>query len=273
VILERHGTSYQALSSSEGRYEFHVQPGEYRLHVDVPEGLYATTGFVGGRPIRVPDARACVEADVAVRPDGRIRGRVVDSGGNPVPGISVDLLSRTPYGQYQRTVPAVATGDDGTYEFTRVDPGTYLVGIDTLERDSAGRQQVRVLLPGVLRDVEAQSIELGESQRARVGDLVMPAFTTVVTLTGSVRDDKGITVPRARVFARSDISPIWYSSAPVVTDEEGRFRMSVISGRRYRLNAEIGQPGIDFRHGEIPAFDITSDWNGLVIEIGRNDRR
>jgi hypothetical protein len=72
------------------------------------------------------------------------------------------------------------------------------------------------------------------------------------------------------VYARSDISPVPWISALVVADDEGRFRIGVIAGRRYRLIAEVGQPPTtSFRRGEMAPFDVTSDWSGLLIEVSR----
>lgn len=274
VLLSDGGRDREAVTGADGRYAFDVPPGRYELRAEVPDGLYAEGLRADGRwTIEVRDERACAQANFAVRADGRITGRIVDARGQPLSGMSVDLLSRRPYiSRYMRVGLGVTTAADGSYEFVRVAPGTYVIAVDTLRPDVTGRQREQVYAPGVMAESAARQLTLAASERVSAGDLVVPAALPLVSLRGVVRQADGLPVAGARVYIRGELRPVPWSGGPVTTDAEGRFAVTVMADQRYQLIAEAGTPTRDLRRGELAPFQATSDLGGLEILLGEPRR-
>lgn len=98
--------------SSDGTY--HVQglsPGEWFITADLDKRSAGATVMISADE---PD----VELDLSFPNQAEVRGRVVDSGGEPVEGADVRLLS--PEKEYQGVTEA-----DGTFSVEEVEDGTY----------------------------------------------------------------------------------------------------------------------------------------------------
>ena len=67
------------------------------------------------------DPRACAEANVGVRSDGRLSGRVVDPHGRPVAGLTVEAGAKPAVdGPYFSPPHAARTAADGTFTLTKI---------------------------------------------------------------------------------------------------------------------------------------------------------
>jgi hypothetical protein len=75
---------------------------------------------------------------------GRITGRVTDSGGQALPGVSVSIQSPALIGGAQRDL----AGHNGEFQFVSLHPGEYTVKADFAGFVSQERQQVKVSLGG-----------------------------------------------------------------------------------------------------------------------------
>src|SRR5688500_11225731 len=67
---------------------------------------------------------------------GTLEGQAVDANGGPLPGVTVTVTS-------ERGTQNAVTGDDGTFRFGLLQPGTYTVG-GSLEGFRGAEQTVRV---------------------------------------------------------------------------------------------------------------------------------
>ena len=199
VVVRGSGVQEERQTDASGRYELLLPPGEYEVRAEAPDGLYATTMF---SRVQLRNARGCAEADISLHSDGRIRGRVVDARGQPVAGLPLELVATVRYG-FTRVGQPVATASDGTYEFTRVPPGTFHVAFDTLRPDPSRRARTqRVFAPGTLDAAGAEAIVLAPSARVAAADLVMPDTAGAVRMAGQVRTPNGQPVEGARVYLR-----------------------------------------------------------------------
>ena len=229
--------SRETLTDEHGRYELQLPPGEYEVSVDAPEGLYASIIF---RRVELRDARGCAEANVALLSDGRIRGRVVDARGQPVPDLPLELLRLARYG-FTALSSRVLTRTDGTYEFTRIGPGEVYVAVDTLRQDPARRGQTqRVFLPGTFDSAAATAVTLEPTERVRVADFVLPDASGFVRLSGQMRTPDGQPIAGARIYVR--IAPPtsqFFFGPPVETDANGTFTLLVPGEPTYQVAAEF----------------------------------
>ncbi|HVG72792.1 MAG TPA: carboxypeptidase regulatory-like domain-containing protein [Vicinamibacterales bacterium] len=240
VFVRGNGVQEERETDARGRYEVPLPPGEYDVDVEAPEGLYP----LSFRRARLRSARGCAEVDISLHSDGRIRGRVVDARGQPLGGLPLQLVVPVETGFF-RVGDSIATASDGTYEFTRVPPGTFYVTFDTLRPDSSRPWTTQQLFaPGTLNPDAGEAIVLPPAARATAADFVLPDTAGVVRLTGQVRTAAGQPVPGAQVYLRT-ASPTarYFSGPPAVSDANGEFSMIVPGDADYKV--AVALPGDD----------------------------
>jgi hypothetical protein len=164
-------------TDASGNYEFtDLEPGKYRVDASLPDRYYLN----GGLPPfmqELRDRRGCSEMNVRVAHDGRVSGRLLDSRGAPVAGLTITLLGvhdvDAPYPPY--SYMRVQTAADGTFEMTRIPPGRYVAAIN-VERDPKTRELLkpRILYPGVHSAGDAKSFDVGPGERIKLSDWTMP---------------------------------------------------------------------------------------------------
>lgn len=243
TIRTNRSGEYAAGGLEAGTYSIAVEPpGRFRVEVP-PAGIV------------LPDVRGCAVADVDVHPDGRVAGRVVDPSGNPVRGLTVDL---TPGGdpEARQLSPnpdrlQTATRLDGSYEFTGVSPGRFIVGINT--RPDSVVADARVLHPGVTRAQEATVISVPAGGDIELRDLVIPSTVSFVEITGVIFDSGQVPVEGARVYLRGPAERDIILTAPVVTDLSGRFTITAVADQEYVVFAEHPNRNA---HGRLDSTDL-----------------
>lgn len=151
-----------------------------------------------------------------------VTGRVVDSGGVPLSGVSVSMMPES-----GGAAAVTRTGADGTYRFDNVKDGTYRIDFDLARFDVARRNNVRVRNGAtVFGDVGLQT---SWSCHCNV---VITGLPAVAERSGQVLDTAGRPLPRARlemvipIPANSDIRPSPGATnfhAVAHADAEGRF--------------------------------------------------
>ena len=263
VVVRGKDVQEERQTDANGRYELLLPPGEYEVKAEAPEGLYASTLLPR---VQLRNARGCAEANISLASDGRVRGRVVDARGQAVAGLPVELVTRVQYG-FTRAGQPVATGTDGTYEFTRVPPGTFYVAFDTLRRDLSRRVQERVFAPGTLDPAAAAAIVLAPAERVTAADLVMPDAAGAVRLAGQVRTPDGQPVEGARVYLRvAPPTSIFFFGPPAVSDQNGDFAMMVPGDFSYDVTVEMPNDLQRTRGLKLTARPLQGDrWLDIVI--------
>jgi len=159
-------------------------------------------GFVPAEGWPPPDQARVL---VRLQRGGRLRGRVVDSGGGPVPGVPVHLA---PAGRNERAprviqdVRATRSGDDGGYAFEDLPPGDVWVFAASRSSGVAPAYQRATVQAGA--ECAAPDLRLDHGEDLR----------------GVVTDPDGFRVARALVHL---VSPL--RSALARADREGRFTL------------------------------------------------
>jgi hypothetical protein len=228
TIRTNRSGEYVASGLEAGTYSIAVEPtGRFRVEAR-PDG------------ITLADVRGCAVAEVDVHPDGRVTGRVVDSTGNPVRGLTVDLTAggdpdvRKPPLNPERL--QTATRLDGSYEFTGVPSGRFIVGINT--RPDSVVADARVFHPGVTRAADATVVTLPAGGEVELRDLTVPSTISFVEITGVIFDSDRVPVEGARVYLRGPAERDFILTAPVVTDLSGRFTITAVADQEYVVFAE-----------------------------------
>ena len=240
IRLEGYSRAYNTMSADDGSYQFHVPAGEYRLFATVREGVYAWPG-TEGRTVWLRDTRGCGIMDIAVRADSRIAGRLVDNAGRPVSFMSVELL---PESRLRATAVSATTrtltDERGRFQFQQLEAGSHAPGL-TIRRDTREGLDLAVWIN---RDGSGLPVLTAVEPEGRVdlGDVRLPSGVSTMTVTGVVVHADGSPVPGATVRFTEPGQNLGMVGAPVTTDEAGRFSLTVIAGRSYRLSAEWFAP-------------------------------
>lgn len=232
VTISAAGVTKTASTDSWGRYAIEPPgPGTYVLDVQLPDTQFTPHA---GKHIEFPNAHGCTEVDIDVLYDGRITGRVTDSMGRGVAGVTVSYERPTreaARGEKRR----VLTGDDGTYSLQRLSPGSFAVEVelpaDDLKLDS-GTGSTHVVRKPSLTAV------LGAGQRLSLAPIVVPSTCRIARLEGTVHDAAGTPAANARVFLKGGEEGTRILGEPAVTDSLGRFLLTVVEGTHYDVFAE-----------------------------------
>jgi len=260
IIVESVGTKatarYETRTGPDGRYSIAVPAGKYSVTPILPATLYNWPL----RPVDVLDVRGCADASFAVRSDGRIAGRIVDTSGAPVAHLSVEALelraaAQPYYGSNMRAI----TDATGKFEFTRLPPDTYRLGFDLRKEPRADSNAA-----WLTDEPEGPPVEIAISleQQIWTRDFVLPKAVVIAPVSGVVVDAADKPVDRARVYL---ISATGYSIlGEALTNAAGEFRLGTRLGMDYRLVAEhyiAPRPGrsaeLKFRAAfELPPFKL-----------------
>jgi hypothetical protein len=263
VIAVSDATRYETITGPDGSYELRVPVGTYDLRIDVPDDLLAGTW----RTVDVRDARGCAQADIAIRANGRITGRIVTARGDPLVKQVVQLFrferiptlpGRPPREPYLGPAESVVTGQDGAFAFAGVAAGTYFVGVRLGEREPAGGRRAPILYPGTTDPFAATGVALASRGLIVMDDFVLPA--SVVLVRGTVRRFDGRPVSDVPVqFLSLDAAGRWAGSydSVVRTGSDGSFQFPSRAGVLHRV---VAGPDV-----EVPIFDVTPDMPAIEI--------
>ena len=230
-------------SDPEGEYVLTGLPdGEYDITVDLPEGRH---GLVAPAPFkaRLSGAHAITAWDVRVEVAGRVSGVVVDDTRQPVSGASVYLNMVQDGrviddGPYWRGTSAA----DGQYAFEGVPPGQYVA---TIGRPYAPAH-ARAHLGG-------DSVILGFADAVELQPMVASVGATIL-VDGTVRGQDGRLLETE--FHVAVVGPFGLyprSGSWEVTNKDGRFRLRLLRGVRYRFTS------VDKDGRERLVFDAVAD--------------
>lgn len=207
--------------------------GTYDLVASAPDGYDAVKLTFGIR-----DPRGCGRPTLYIRHDGRVTGRVVDGRGTGIGGLPLELVLAaqldTPGGSPSRV--QTWTNSDGTFELRLVQPGEYLLGINSIRSRNGRLTFPRAFYPGVLEATPATRVQLTAGERVRLGNFVVPESIKLVIVPGIIVDEAGRPVRGANVVLRDRtegpnvIGPIF------VTGDDGRFAFSLVDGGKYDVH-------------------------------------
>ena len=248
-----------AVTDSEGRFRLeNVAPGEYRVS-------HQRAGFIAPRVsslasrndvVKVGEGETVHGLRFTMLPQAVLAGRVVDEDGEPMQGVSVNVMARGAQrgGSRQfRPFRSNATDDRGEFRIADVAPGKVILAVRPMDRMSGMLpleqpdggppvSYVTTYYPGVIDPSQAIAIEVKPGLEIANLDVTLRR-TRVFSIRGRVIDQEGD--PPQRFMAMA---------IPISPDEE---MMSAIAGR----------PGRDgrFEISNLPPGDYTI----VVNEAGR----
>lgn len=178
VVLEGGGGRHEAATDGEGRYQFTGLPaGTYRVNAHTPSYLSNDEHAVS------VTGQGCVPVDIRAAHQGRIAGRVLDAAGKPLTGVPVsvvlaDAAAEQILSEYHNAWAYGLTNQEGSYQFTELAPGRYLLIINRANgRKLPNGDTVkvpRIFYPGVGDIGQAAVITLREGEKNRPYDFRLP---------------------------------------------------------------------------------------------------
>jgi hypothetical protein len=279
VVLRGANREWKAKTSATGTFEFRVPAGKYTIAMDAAPGERTFN-----RPeLELADPRGCVRIDFTVVPDGRIAVRVVGADGTPVKGVAVEFI-RAESLAAGRAIPEQTRTSDaaGRAEAQELHPDRYIVGINVAQSPSATQPYPRLFYPGVADQAAASSIDLGYGERVVLETFMLPEPLDSRRISGIVRWPDGKPAARAYVTLYTDRSTHRYGvpiGSSVVTDDEGRFVLNGLAGRRYHLRAHASVKAVEedgaVAHWEVTSadFDADAESGGVILTLTPLPRR
>lgn len=223
--------TFDVLTDDEGRYDVNVPPGTYEVMVFPPPGF--STKYLQ-QTVELRESGACHVADFGVRSDSRIKGVLRQASGEAAARAVVEIMAVESLGQDGRVPTRSASSDAaGSYEFTDLSPGRYLVGVDLTRRMNAEIVFPTTFYPGVGDPKTATIVELSAGEQRELGVLTLPAPRRTRRLTGRVVHQDG--TPAQGVFVSlQDGEARWRQVAVGIrTESDGSFSFSVHEGLSY----------------------------------------
>jgi carboxypeptidase family protein len=271
VSVRSQATAVEARTDERGRYEITVPPGKYEITA-YPPAVFSARHLQ--RTVELRDARACAVVDFGVRFDGRIKGVVRQSSGEPAAEASVEIVdadagdarsgARIPMDRAETDV-------NGTFEFTELSPGRYIVGVDLTRRSSARVVFPTTFYPGTADRSLSAVVQLAEGQHRDLEPMRLPPPRRAYRLTGTVSFDDGRAAAGVGVYLMDGANQ-FAQVGGATTGPDGVFSVLVHEGLSYIAGAsywdEANRRQLNGRTGP---FVIGGDTQPLriVLSAGR----
>jgi hypothetical protein len=156
VTARSDGAEYRVQTADDGLYAFHGVPvGRYQLSVEAPSGRRAFWGGSAEHPGASPGVGCAMNFEVFW--DGRIRGTVLNSSGQPASGMITAQYAgpeTPPGGSFSVQVK------DGDFEILRLPPGRYRLMFSKIV--AGGLAETTIYYPGTQIRSAASLIEVAE---------------------------------------------------------------------------------------------------------------
>jgi hypothetical protein len=231
VTVHSLSTAFDAWTDARGRYEMTVPLGKYEVTA-VPPRAYSADHLQ--QTIALRDGRACFVADFDVQFDGRIRGVVRQSTGEPAERVAVEIMASEAVGKSGHIETLRVSSDaSGNYEFREVSPGRYVVGVDLVRRMDADVVFPTTFYPGTPDAARATVVQLEGGEQRELEPITLPPARRSYRLGGTVvfADAR----PASAVFiSLSDGAVPWRQVAVgTKTQSDGTFSFVVHEGLSY----------------------------------------
>jgi protocatechuate 3,4-dioxygenase beta subunit len=281
VLISERLEAFAGRADSAGMFEFlEVAAGTYRFGGS-KAGYFPVTGREPTAPrIDLADGAKRDDMEIALTRWGTVAGRILDEYGDPMQGVSIQLLHVRYEAGRRRLVPAGetttawgrprVTDDVGGYRLFGIAPGQYIVSAtigDVSSTDVPG--YARSYFPGAPTPAEAQFILVGPAQDVAGIDLTL-FRTHTARIAGRMLNTAGkptggtlLLLPSQRSASVTNV-PV---GARILTD--GRFEFPNVAPGRYVIQVYRGRSN-RWTEGEFGALPVSvgdADVSDVVLQM------
>ncbi len=270
-----------ATADDDGRYELQALPaGSFRITATKPgysmpgTSAFSITPADAGPAVVLSDGETRERVDVTMARWGSLGGRVLDELGEPLQGVSVQLMQIRYQSGRRRLIPAGGaarlTDDLGRYRMYGFPPGQYVVGAavgDVQSADLPGYS--RSYYPGTSDASGAQFVSVGLSQEITGIDFSL-ARTRTALVSGTLLNAAGAPTTQGRVRLVTSQRTASATSAPIGArlESDGRFSFANVPPGQYVIHVDRGRHGssVEGEFGALPVAVSGTDVTGLTIQ-------
>ena len=270
VIVTGEGKTYETVTNDAGEYRVTgLPPGDYDAFPELPETLGAGSSrdqeddygrFIRREPVHLVE-RGCGELSFYVQFSGKVSGTVVDAAGEPVKKVQVNLV----WGDDDEKEATTWTDDDGKYEFTMVQPGSYLLGFNLTWAPDAKDPYPRTFYPGVKTRTEASLITVGEGEKLKGYDMTLPPRLRKRELKVAVVWPDGRPAAGANLYFEINAKSL---GEQVKTDNAGTASLNLFENYTYIIYAEAKR-GDKSLYAAPVAIPIAEDVKPLKLVLAK----
>jgi hypothetical protein len=240
VRLRVSGEGFATQTRTNGKGEFAVKlpgAGKYMLEVFPPEGLAADFRR-DKESFEIRDSGACFHREFQLVPNGRIRGRMVDPDGRPIPNLAIHTDTKDPL--------PVRTDADGAFD------------LGPLSKD--GVYSIDVLTGG---DSPALSVSAVEVVKGKTTDVQTILLTTKRKLTALTIDLSGLPEGAIEVYSESGEELV----AAVTTRGTPELRLTVESGASFKVVVSVPDKEEDIQ--ELATVVVKAEPEGTTVKLSQ----
>jgi protocatechuate 3,4-dioxygenase beta subunit len=268
-------------ADNDGRFTFEgLPPGSFRITgqkvgYSMPgEDAMHIVAINAGIAVELRDAEVKDRVDLTLAPWGSLSGRVVDELGEPLQGVSVQLLQVRYQGGRRRLVGAGGaarlTDDLGRYRVYGLAPGKYIVSAavgDVASADLPG--YTRSYFPGTPTAGDAQFVSVDLSEQVTGIDFSLARGRTA-SISGRIINAAGAPTSGGSVKLIPSQRSTAVTSLPAGArlENDGRFEFPNVTTGQYIIQVDRGRRGST--EGEFAALPVSVDGvdvNGLVVQL------
>lgn len=268
VTLSGNGNIFRATTTSAGSYSFlNLDPGEYTVEADLS----------GYRLDWAPDsivlvANGCFEANLLMKVDRRIEGRVRDKRGAPVSGALVEMVSADEnLKRSEQPILLDISDEDGHYAIDGIPPGDYYLGVNIKSTPTKEHPYASTYYPNTPNRREAMRIGVVTGAAVQEFDLRVPNRLPLVTIRGRVQTADGKPPlpqdhPQVRIKEPGLYGQIEQETIQI--DAEGRFQFNLCEGIGYSAFAFSDSKGSQWYSAPVE-FTPTAENDRLVLTLDK----
>ena len=271
-----------ATSDADGRYEF-VGLGAGAFRITATKIGYSPPGSpiafgpappIAGLPVVLAEGETRERADVTLAPWGTLSGRVLDEWGEPIQGVSVQLMQVRFASGRRRLVGAGAasslTDDLGRFRTFGMAPGNYVVSAVVGSVGSADLPgYTRSYFPGTSNAGEAQFVSIGVAQEITGIDFSLER-THTARVSGTLLNAAGLssTQGSVRLVTSQRAASATSTSIGARLMPDGRFEFPNVTPGQYVIQVDRGRRGsaTEGEFGVLPVSVNGVDITDLVLQ-------
>jgi hypothetical protein len=233
----------ETLTDEQGRFHFDRVPvGRYQARVHA-RPLFAPV--IDPFDVQLPDPRACAEIGFGVRYDGRIDGRLVGPGGEPIAGVTMYLRWAEPADDESTFGGHSETDTNGRFSLGPLSPGRYVLGIGLERLTTTDIPYPTTWYPDAANRDEAAVIDVGPGDHVALERFTVPSRLRQVTVRGRVSWPPSVRLGYVRVYV-ADADTNAQIRQEKAVNADGSFEFTLNEGRRYVIEASGTLPGTRF---------------------------